>query len=139
MRHSTRIVLALFLSLAVGAGAVGAARTLWRGEIMKPDLVEKHWGHDSFQPEKFKNATPQTRAKMAFDLMRQQKRYVGKSPTEIRNELGDWDGYYFTGIFPAYLIEIAPTHDQDSWQIVFFLDRNKKVEEIAVHKNCCDR
>lgn len=139
MRLYIRILVGLFLLTTLGAGAITAARTLWRGALMKPALVEKHWGHDPFLPEKFKNGTPQIRAKMAFDLLKQQKRYVGKSATEIRNELGDWDGYYFTDIFPAYLIEIAPTHDKDSWQIVFFLDRSKKVEEVAVHKNCCDR
>jgi len=83
---------------------------------MSPVKVEQRWGHEPFHPEKFKNSAPGARAKMAFDLLQpqQQKKYLGKSPSEIRKELGDWDGYYFTDTFPAYFIEEARTRDKDS-------------------------
>lgn len=52
--------------------------------------------------------------------------------------LGDHDGYYFSDMFPAYMIHRGKTREEKSWQIVFLLDRKQRVSEVVVHKNCCD-
>ena len=76
---------------------------------------------------------------MACDLLKNQKQYIGKSISEIREIFGPYSGYYFSDMFPTYFIEIARTRQEDSWQIVFLIDRKEKISEIIVHKNCCDR
>ena len=49
--------------------------------------------------------------------------------------VGNHTGYYYTESLPTYLIEIAPTRAQDSWQIVFLRDRDRKVSEFVIYKN----
>ena len=78
-----------------------------------------------------------TRAAMACALLRTQDDYVGMSRLEIRPLFGDPDGYYYTELQPAYLIETARSMAEDSWQIVFLIDGDRNVRKIVVHKNCC--
>lgn len=67
------------------------------------------------------------------------KELFGKGAAEIRALLGDWDGYYWSDAFPAYIIKDGRLDHGDTWQIVFLLDRRWKTSEIIVHKNCCDK
>ncbi len=60
------------------------------------------------------------------------------SVSEVREKLGKFDGHYFSESFPTYLIQTANKKGEESWQIVFLIDAEKKTKEIIVHKNCCD-
>lgn len=57
---------------------------------------------------------------------------------EVRQHLGAPDGLYFSDVFPAYMIHRGRGATEDSWQIVFLLTNDRRVEDIVVHKNCCD-
>ena len=112
----------------------------WRGETMNIQKVCKRWGEKPLDLEKFKSASNKEsiRAQMACSLLKQQKNFIGKYRWKIREMLGDYDGHYFSGMFPTYIIEVAKKRGEDSWQIVFLIDRKEKISEIIVHKNCCD-
>lgn len=114
-------------------------RSLLRGEFMSLGKVCKKWGEYSLDIAKFKSADKDEsiRAKVSCSLLKNQKNYIGKDRSEIRNLFGSHSGYYFSDMFPTYLIETAKTKNQDSWQIVFLIDRKEKVSKIVVHKNCC--
>ena len=102
--------------------------------------VCKRWGEKPFDLRKFKGASDNesVRAQMACSLLKQQKNFIGKYRWKIREMFGDYDGHYFSDMFPTYMIEIAKKRGEKSWQIVFLIDRKEKISEIIVHKNCCD-
>ena len=110
-------------------------------ELMSREKVCQRWGEHPLDIERFKYAenNETLRAKMACSLLNpeNQKIYAGKSAIQIRNIFGFPDGYYMNEAFAAYLIETADQRGQDSWQILFLLDSDRKVSEIVVHKNCC--
>ena len=116
--------------------SIGYAQHFWRGEEMSLTRIEKKWGESDFSAEKFKNGDKQARANMAYSLIKQ-KKYIGKSILDIRAELGDFDGYYFSDAYPTYLINEPIKKGDDVWQLVFLLDKNKLVSSVIVHKNCC--
>ena len=74
---------------------------------------------------------------MACSLLKTQDDHVGLHRLEVRPLFGNPTGYYITEFIPAYMIETAKTMSEDSWQIVFLIDRDGKVSRIVVHKNCC--
>ena len=74
---------------------------------------------------------------MACSLLKNQADYVGTHTLEIGLLFGEFTGYYHTEMQPTYLIERAKTKAGDTWQIVFLIDRDRKVTGIVVHKNCC--
>lgn len=131
---------------AIGLSLVGislltsgvVAKHFWRGETMATKNVCKNWGEAPFQVDRFRLEDEVVRAKMACSLLKNQKLFIGKDRAQIRNELGDHDGFYFSDMFPAYMIQSAKSKGEDSWQLVFLIDRKEKVSEIIVHKNCCD-
>jgi hypothetical protein len=133
------ILLIAFSVLFLGVASVAIARHFWRGETLPAVRAEKRWGNENFDPVKFKSASISERARMAASLLKLQKRYIGIDRSDIRARLGDFDGYYFSDMFPTYMIEEGKDQSEDSWQIVFLLDRNEKVSEIIIHKNCCDK
>lgn len=116
-----------------------AAKHFWRGETLSTSKTCQRWGEQSFEANKFKSANETDRAQMACSILKSVKTFVGKDRSDIRKELGDHDGFYFSDMFPAYMIETAKERGQDSWQIVFMLNNKQKVSEIIVHKNCCDK
>jgi hypothetical protein len=136
MKKLSITLVAIFICLS---GGFVAAKHFWRGETMPKSQVAKKWGQGSFDLQKFKNGDEKTRAAMAFAILQNQKQFIGKDRAQIRVELGDFDGFYFSDMFPAYMIESGSTQAEDSWQLVFLLDRNEKVSEVIVHKNCCER
>ena len=75
--------------------------------------------------------------KDSANLHRNQNDYIGMHELEILKRFGPSTGYYYTEMTPAYLIEIAKTRAENSWQIVFLINRDRQVREIVVHKNCC--
>ena len=116
-------------------------RFLWRGEVMDTKKVCKKWGNAPLDLEKFKAAKNDrsVRAKMACSFVKNQKKFVGKNRTEIWEMLGRHDGFYFSEMTPAYIINnSAKDKNMDTWQILFMMDRNRDITEVVVHKNCCD-
>lgn len=132
------MIIVSLLSTLLSGGFV-AAKHFWRGETMKIKEVCKKWGQTPFNENEFRKGNEAVRARMACSLLHNQKKYLGKDRSEIRRKLGDHDGFYFSDMFPAYMIQSAKSKEEDSWQIVFFLNRNEKVSEVMAHKNCCDR
>jgi hypothetical protein len=110
----------------------------WRGKTISADEAVKRWGAVEFDANKFKSGELKTRASMAASLKRREKEFKGKSVLEIREALGPTDGFYFTDVYPTYLIQIGKNHKEETWQIVFLLNNNRRVEGIIIHKNCCD-
>ena len=113
---------------------------LWGGELMSLNKVCKRWREAPFSAEKFKSdgRYGPLRAQMACSLIKNQKQYIGMDSAEIRKLLGDYSGHYFNEAFPTYIIERAKERGQDSWQLVFLIDRQWRISRIVVHKNCCD-
>ena len=109
------------------------------GEFMSVKRVCKKWGREALDIGRFKTAgeDESARAGMTCSLIRSKTRYIGKKGWEIRKIFGDYSGYYFSDMFPTYLIERAKREGQDSWQIVFLLNKAGEVSDIVVHKNCC--
>ena len=114
---------------------------MWPWELMDHNEVCQRWGEHPLDIVRFKGAenNEALRAKMACSLLKSenQKKYVGKNTTQIIDIFGFPDGYYMSEAFVAYLIEVAEQRGEDSWQILFLLDRDGNVSEIVVHKNCC--
>ena len=74
---------------------------------------------------------------MACALLKNQDDFIGMHHLQIQSLFGDHTGYHDTEVVPTYLIEVAATEAQETWQIVFLLDRDRKVSDVVVHKNCC--
>lgn len=133
-------VITIFMSfIGLSFAGFSVAKHFWRGETMSQSKVEKKWGSSPLNLEEFRNGELKSRAKMAFSLLKDQKKFFGKDVWEVRKEFGDPDGFYFKDMFPAYIIDEGVGEDPDTWQVVFMLDKHNKVSEIIVHKNCCDR
>ena len=124
--------------LCLGYTTFVIAQHFWRGPVMSSSEVKKKWGDKKFDAKSFKEGSIETRASMAYDLLKRQDEFVGKNYFEIRTILGDYSGYYFSDMYPVYLIQEGRTHKEETWQIVFLIDRNEKIKEIIVHKNCCE-
>lgn len=102
------------------------------------EAAAERWGNAPFSPSAFKKADEKKRASMAGDLIRS-KKYVGKRFSEVRQDLGEWDGYFQTDSIPAYSIESANTGSKEAWLVVFLPDPSgRKVGEIKILKECCD-
>ena len=131
------LIMIIFLFLFFQARQNGY---FWRGEFMSLRKVCKRWGNQAFNLETFKAAgeDESVRARMACSLIKNQKKYVGIHRGEIRNLFGEPDGYYLSDMISAYIIESALDWDQDTWQLVFLINRKGGISRIAVHKNCCD-
>ncbi len=128
-------ILGLF-TMAIGIASAGTG-FLSREEFMPMEKAEKRYGNASFDPAKFKKADQRTRASMAISLIKS-KKYIGKPLTSIREELGNWDGYFESDSIPAYLIESSDTGSKETWEILFLPDKTgRNVGEIKIHKNCC--
>ncbi|MDE0118778.1 MAG: hypothetical protein OXM55_02070 [Bdellovibrionales bacterium] len=100
----------------------------WRGESMSIKEVCRKWGESPFDLTTFKEADADVsvRAKMACSLLKNQKKYHGIERYKIREIFGAYSGHYFKDVIPTYLIEVAKTKDQDTWQLVFLSDSNYK-------------
>lgn len=133
---------ALALSLLFAAAMLPSSSTIWHrssSDYLSVQEVCHRWGEQPFDTAAFRSAEEDKsgRAAMACSLLRTQDDYVGMDPPEIGQLFGNFSGYHYTELHPTYLIEVADTREQDTWQIVFLLDRDRKVFKIVVHKNCC--
>jgi hypothetical protein len=133
---SFKIIFPVLIPLFVMAFWVYASNP-WLGKTLSADQVKQRWGQDGFDPTKFRDGDQNLRARMAFSLITSEK-MIGLSVSEVREKLGKFDGHYFSESFPTYLIQTANKKGEESWQIVFLIDAEKKTKEIIVHKNCCD-
>lgn len=132
----------LFVVLFVFGGLVSlfaGAKHFWRGETLGLKQAERRWGFQEFDEKRFREASITEKSKMTASLLKLQEKYKGMDVTEIRNRFGDYDGFYFSDMYPTYIIEEGKNAKDDTWQLVFLLDRAHKISEIIVHKNCCDR
>ena len=120
----------------MGTASIGKG-FLSREEFMPLEKAEKRYGSQPFEPAKFKKADQKTRASMAISLIKS-KRYIGKSISFVREDLGNWDGYFESDEIPAFLIEGPDTGSKEAWEILFLLDKTgRNIGEIKIHKNCC--
>ena len=110
----------------------------WRGDTMSAKEAEKRWGKIEFNAEKFKNSDLKVRSLMAASIQENEKLFKGKSVLEIRELLGPTDGFYFSDVYPTYLIQVGKNHSEETWQLVFLLNNKRNVEKVIIHKNCCD-
>lgn len=117
--------------------SIFATPHFWRGSLMSLSQAEKRWGKEKFEINSFRTGDVKIRSKMVYSLVSDEKKFFGKTVYEIRELLGTPDGFYFSDIFPAYMVERGTTREDESWQIVFLLDRQQKVSKIIIHKNCC--
>lgn len=128
----------LILALLCLFATTLSAKHFWRGSVLSPSEVSKKWGEAHFESKKFKEGDEKARASMAYSLLKNKKDFLGKPVGEIRQQLGAADGFYFSDVFPAYMIQRGQRSGEDSWQIVFLLNDDRRVNDIIVHKNCCD-
>lgn len=132
-----KIVIVLGFIATIGGIVFAGKGFLSREKFMPLEKAEKKYGSQPFDPAKFKKADQKTRASMAVALIKS-KRYIGKPISFVREELGEWDGYFETDGIPAFLIEGPDTGSKEAWEILFLLDKTgRKVGEVKIHKNCC--
>jgi|GEM_PF-1225935 len=139
-RHKlTRCLLKLSLSLAPLISHSKSIPEL-KGEVLSVSQARKKWGEKPFSENAFRKAHDlHEKAQLAVSALRNQV-LRGKRFTEVREALGAPDGYYFSDYVPAYIIhEGASTAGSkgEVWQLVFILDKERKVEHVTIHKNCC--
>lgn len=96
--------------------------------------AKKRWGEDPFDAELFKNGDESARAKMALSIVKNPTVFIGKTAPELRQMLGSQTGYYRFDMNPAYLIS-RDEEGEDTWQLLFLLDRNYKIKTVKIHKN----
>ncbi len=138
----TAVFSGLVLSLpfaAAGTPSFLLSLPLSSSDYLSVKEVCQRWGERPLDIAAFRAAGEDeaTRAAMACSLLKTQDDYVGMHRLEVRPLFGNPTGYYITEFIPTYLIEPAKTVAEDSWQIVFLIDRDGKVSGIVVHKNCC--
>lgn len=136
LKFITVVLTVLMFTCAIQTRAV--ASHFWFRKTLSVEKTEKRWGSAVLDTSEFKNGKPEQRAKMSVSLIKNKKDWVGKPIEEIRKILGRPDGFYFTDTIPAYLIEVGKDKTQESWQIVFLPDRDFKVADLIIHRNCCD-
>ena len=130
-----RIIGISVLGILIVCGVL--AKEFLKRDYMNLSDADKRWGHSQFDPEKFKAGNTKTKSTMVVSLIKG-KTMLGKPLSEIRTILGDYTGHLWNDDIPAYVIEEGWRTRQDTWQIVFLPDANRKVVEIKIHKNCCD-
>lgn len=135
MKVNKRFSKITLISVFIFIGTASIAKHFWKGSTLTLQQVEKRWGAEKFDLEKFKKSTPNERSKMVADLLKNQKMFIGKDVSEIRAMLGGFEGHYFSDSIPTYLVFDQP---KDVWQVVFLHDKQFKINEILVHKNCCE-
>ena len=136
MMNKKRLAFLSLLLTTIMFSDLALAQHFWRGETMLSRTIKKKWGKNEFSKETFRNGSRDTRAKMAYTIVKN-KLYVGKTVPEVRADLGAPDGYYFSDIYSAYIINESLKKGDDVWQIVFLVNNNRIISDVVVHKNCC--
>ena len=132
--------LSLSLLIAVaGSYLIADEELFFREEFLAVSEACERWGDGPLDAEVFRSAEDDepARAAMACSLLKNQADYVGMHGLEIKRLFGDFTGWFWNERQPSYLIEVAKTKADNSWQILFLHDRDWKVAKIVIHKNCC--
>lgn len=135
MRKITAILIALSTISILSFGLASYAD--FDGKTMSAKDVKSKWGDEKADFKKFKDSSYEKKAKMAYSIMTD-KSLIGKSYEEIREIFGPNDGYFFTDTIPTYIIQRGKKPSDETWQLVFRMDKKYKVKEIFMHKNCCN-
>jgi hypothetical protein len=109
-----------------------------RGETLSFEAAKKKFGTLDYSSESFKRAGLEQRSKMAASIVQQKSNFIGLDRTTIRKRLGDYSGFYVSGMYPTYLIQETSETINEAWQLVFLIDINGKVSDVIIHKNCCN-
>ncbi len=104
--------------------------------FMSASEAARRWKQKPFNAMKFRKGDTKERASMAVSLA-SGKHFIGKKAEEVRSELGNFSGFFWSDYIPAYIIEEGWTEKKNTWQLVFLPNENGKVAEIKIHKNCC--
>lgn len=134
MKISFRMLLVICSVFLFISAAILHAQIFQKGIFLSVKEAEKKWESRSFNAEAFKKSNISVRASMAASIIKE-KSLLGKTNVEIWKLLGRHDGYYFSDLIPAYVIEDNSMQGGDVWQIVFFLNRSDRVKTIRIHKN----
>lgn len=135
-----RLVLLLLLVLFL-------SQTLWSAtdlylanqEFMATDKAVTLWGHKPFSAEEFKKGNLVVRSAMAASLI-ESKTFIGKSPKQVKDALGDPTGYFWNKEIPAYFLnDGSKEKSHETWQLVFLLDSKGAISDVRIHKNCCSK
>jgi hypothetical protein len=126
----------LFLVTSMCCGMTISASS-FQAEFMTLPQGEKKWGRTITNPTIFRSGNLSSRAAMAVDMVKS-KRFVGKSRSLVRDELGDPDSYFFSDTIYAYQIMPYPGDGNEIWHLVFIPDASlKTIKEVKIHKKCC--
>jgi hypothetical protein len=115
-----------------------AAYSYLEQKILSASEVKAKWGDQKVDYKKFKESSYEVKSKMAYSIMTD-KTLIGKSYEEIRGLFGENDGYYFSDTIPTYIVQRGKSNLEETWQLVFRMDKKYNVKEIFMHKNCCDK
>ena len=134
------VLLLLFAPVALTFPAMplvlsAAWKFLWPDHLSVAEVCGR-WGERPLDVTAFRSAEDDesTRAAMACSILRNRHEYVGAHRSEILKLFGHSTGYYYGDMTPAYLVEDAKTRAQESLEIVFRIDRDRKVSEIFVRR-----
>lgn len=125
----------LICILIFGLSAALMAQSFWKGQTLSAAQVAEKWGQEPLVLTKFKAGDYPTKAKMAYSILTD-KSLIGKTKKYIVDNFGSYDGFYFIDSYPAYIIQDEP---KEVWQIVFKIDSDRRIRDIIVHKNCCEK
>ena len=131
-RQISLVILITITSLLARAGV-----NYVDNKTMSASEVKLKWGSDVSNYKLFKSSSYKEKAKQAYSIMTDPN-LIGKSYEEIRSLFGENDGYFFSDTIPTYIIQRGKNHDEETWQLVFRMDRQNKLKEVFMHKNCCD-
>ena len=126
-------VIALSCSLSTAADAY-----LDKQEFMPLGVAEAKYGKRSFSADRFKTGSVADRAAMSVALIKS-RQFIGKTPTEVRTSLGESTGLFWSDAIPAYFVEEGWEKKGDSWQLVFLISNEGKINDVRIHKNCCPK
>jgi hypothetical protein len=130
MEKVKKIISALFLLIIITNAGRSQAET-----YMTTQEAQKKFGAKPFDQQQFKKGDQKLRGEMTADLVLK-KAFIGMPLKSVRELLGAPDGYFENKAIPAYLIS---TKEKDIWQVIFLPDTDwKKVDDVKIHKNCCD-
>lgn len=136
-----RVLLKIF-SLLIVVGfvflSISYAKKSMVGERLSVAEAETRWGVTTFDFEGFKNGSVQLRAKMAADILKK-KSFVGSSVDDVEKVLGRHDAHFKNDFIPAYALNEGWKTDEDTWQIVFLPNREMKIVDVFINKNCCKK
>ncbi len=133
---ATRLGLILLGTAFLGWWFLTETKKYFGYEFISLATAERRCGVEQFDSERWKAGDEKTRASMVVDLIRS-KKYIGRSIGEVRKELGEWEGYFNSDEIPAFIFESKRAGSQDTWQVLFFPDREGRITEVRIHKNCC--